>query len=342
MEKIIPKFDNNIGICLYSDNYYVPYLGVAVFSMIANKAKDTFLDILIFENGYTDDNKKRIIALKKDDETVSIRFIDLKPFIDDLKVSPSKHVSINCFAKIFCTNEIFSEYDKMLVFDSDLVIKGDLKELMTLELGSNLIASVKDTLIPIMLKYGYHVDERLGYIRLDEYFNKIGIDRKDYINTGVVLFNIKKCQENDIEKKFISVNEKYPAMMYPAQDDFNIIFSGKCLFLDLMWNYQNPYALYNHISEFSKDYLQYISDAKIVHFLGKSKPWNDKKCLNGDYFWKYAEKTEWFKEIDERRIAYEKKNFFNLRVIPKGSRRRIIALKIKFFLKRLFKEIQGK
>lgn len=327
MEKIYPAFKkNNVAICFFSDDYYVPYLGTAVYSAIKNLSEGTNLDILVFENGYSDTNKKLLLGMAKDKENVSIRLINLLPLIQDLRVNPSKHVSINCFAKIFCTDEIFCDYERIIAMDSDLLVLKDLTELINCDMKGKPIAAVRDMYFPIMLEKGYHTDERLGYITLKEYAHNMGLDEEKYFNTGVLLFDVKKCREIGLQDKILEINNKYPVMMYAAQDDLNIVLKENWRELDIKWNYQNPYSLLSHIKMFPKNYEELYSEAAVLHFLGRSKPWADNHVMYADVFDGYAQQTPWAEIYFERKKKNIKKNRWESILIPKGSKRRSLYL----------------
>lgn len=328
-KEIIPAFEtNNVPVCFFSDNKYVPYLGTAVCSAINNANRTTNLDILIFQNGYSEDNKMKLASLAGNKKNISIRFIDMKGFIDQLSVNPSKRVSVNCFAKIFCTDTIFRKYERIIVLDSDLLILQDLLELYHFDMKGKMIAAAREIYILIMAKNGYHTDERLNYMLLRDYLNELGLEPDNYFNTGVLLFDIKKCQEDEVQKKMIEINTKFPTMMYAAQDDFNILFKNRWAELQPKWNVQNPYSLLSCADQFPKEYRQLLNHSGILHFLGKSKPWNDKKVWKRELFDEYAEKTPWSDEYLKRRRQYIRKNFKELYIFPKGSRRREWYLKL--------------
>lgn len=328
MQKVYPAFkENNLAICFFSDDNYVPYLGTAVSSAIKNAKKETNLDILIFENGYSEENKKLLLSLAKDIANVSVRLINLLPLIEDLKVNPSKHVSINCFAKIFCTDEIFCDYERIIALDSDLLILKDLMELYTCDMEGKPVAAVKDLYFPIMLEKGYHTDERLGYITLEEYADRMQLDGKNYYNTGVLLFDIEKCREIGLQEKVVDINNIYPTMMYAAQDDLNIILKDCWKELDIKWNYQNPYSLISHIKMFPSNYSSLYDEAAVLHFLGRSKPWDDNRVMYADLFDNYASESPWAEIYFDRKKQSTKKNYWKKILIPKGSKRREWYLK---------------
>lgn len=328
MEKIFPAFkENNVAICFFSDNNYVPYLGTAVYSAIRNVDPNTNLDILVFENGYTETNKKLLLDLAANKENVSIRLINLLPLVEELKVNPSKHVSINCFAKIFCTDEMFCDYERIIALDSDLLVLKDLAELSNCDMEGKPVAAVKDLYYPIMEMKGYHTDERLGYITLKEYSEKMGLDGQNYYNTGVLLFDIRKCREMNLQQRVVDINNQYPAMMYAAQDDLNIVLKGMWKELNIKWNYQNPYSLISHIKLFPSNYNELYQDAAVLHFLGRSKPWADDTVMYANVFDAYAKETPWADVYFERKKQSIKKNRWHKILIPKGSKRRELYLK---------------
>lgn len=329
--KVKPAFEkNNVPICFFSDNYYVPYLGTAVYSAIENAADGTNLDILIFENGYSKENKNRLKNMGINKKNVSIRFIDMKPFINRLSVNPNRRVSINCFAKIFCTDDIFSGYERMIALDSDLLVLSDLMELYRSNMGGRMFAAARDVYAGIMSRAGYHTDERLGYILLKDYFDKVGLDENNYFNSGVIMFDIRRCRMEKVQDKIIKINNRYPDLMYAAQDDLNILFKDRWMELDPEWNVHNPYSLSGHINMFPQDYLRRMESASILHFLGKSKPWEDENTWKAELFDSYALMTPWGKEYLRRRERFQKKNRFKMFMFPKGSRRRELFLKIYF------------
>lgn len=58
-----------------------------------------------------------------------------------------------------------------------------------------------------------------------------------------------------VKDKIIEINDRYPTMMYAAQDDLNFLFKNKWMELDAKWNVQNPYSLAGHINEFPQGYM---------------------------------------------------------------------------------------
>ncbi len=329
IKKIMPAFDkDNIALSFFSDNKYVPYVGTAIYSAICNNTHN--LDILIFEDSYTEESKKKLLKLCEGKDNISIRFLDVNMFINKLKVESTSRHSLSCYAKLFCTDNTFSEYDRIIVMDSDLLVLGDLYDLMNINLDGKLMGAVRDQYSGIMVKNNYHASKYFRYISMEEYYRQMNIDLNDYYNTGVLVFDIHECQKENMQEQLIDYNNTVTRTLYPAQDDFNYLFHDKIKELPLKWNYQNPYSLISHLEDFSEGYVEKGEMAVVMHYLGKSKPWQDDKGLFADVYLKYIKQTEWYDNYVNGLINYKKKNKIYNMIMPKGSMRREIIMKFQY------------
>ena len=86
---------------------------------------------------------------------------------------------------------MFPEYDKAIYIDSDTCIPGDISELYNIDLKDNLFGGCTDISCQ---------DNEI----LCEYFRlNAGVSIKEYINSGVLLMNMKKLREVDFENHFL-------------------------------------------------------------------------------------------------------------------------------------------
>lgn len=63
------------------------------------------------------------------------------------------HFSASTYARLFIP-QLFREYEKVIFIDSDTVVKADLAALLNVELGTNLVAAVKDIVMEGFVKFG--------------------------------------------------------------------------------------------------------------------------------------------------------------------------------------------
>lgn len=266
-----PAFDNKIGICFCSDENYLPYLSVAVQS-ITNKASSDFnYDIVVLCSNINQKQKRDFIEYFSR-ENISIRFLDIEPFIkeltnENLPLSDfCTHLTIAMYYRYFIPI-IFRDYNKIIYLDCDLIICKDIKELCVLDIGKNLLAAVKDSAI---------MDIIIKNKAVEIAYQKLPFENFDsYVNSGVLLFNIKASLEFDLTKKLLDKTKKLGSLLISNdQDVFNIVCKNNIKFIDQKYNYMTP----------SKNNNNKNSDFVIRHYAGV-KPWNDFFVSDSEIFW---------------------------------------------------------
>ena len=84
---------------------------------------------------------------------------------------------------------------------------------------------------------------------------EININKNEYINSGVLLLNLKKIREDNKTKELDEYINNH-SLFYPDQDAINVIFKDKILFLDNKYN--------SSLSSFSNFLFISINDASSV------------------------------------------------------------------------------
>ncbi len=269
------------------DDGYAPYLEVALESMIENASKDKNYKIVVISKELNEKNRQRIAALENDN--FNIEFADMSELMDKIEnnITDREENRLRCdyftltiYFRLFIA-DMFTEYDKGIYIDSDIIVPGDISELYAYELGNNLIGACTDHSIeeiPQLVKY------------LEE---GIGVDRHEYINSGMLLMNLKAMREEKFSKRFLELLTKYHIdCIAPDQDYINSICHGRILYLDECWDVmpQQGKPLY--------------TNPKIIHYNLFDKPW----CYDGvqyeDYFWKYAKRSPYYNEIIQHKNDY--------------------------------------
>ena len=176
---------------------------------------------------------------------------------------------------------MFPEYDKGIYIDSDVVLTGDLAELYDTDIGDNFIGACADRSVS-------DVPELADYME-----KAVGVDRRSYVNSGVLLMNLKKLREAEIDRHFLSLLNTYHFdCIAPDQDYLNAMCSGKIHYLDECWD------------TMPNDRRPPLEGAKLVHYNLFSKPW----CYDGvqyaEIFWKYAQNCGYLPEILDFKQGY--------------------------------------
>ena len=122
MEK---KYNQQIPICFATDDNYVPFLTVALASLLDNSSKDNFYKIYVLTSHLSQENMDSI--LKQQKENSSIEFVQLSKELD--KVQDMFHLrdyySKETYYRIFIPN-LFPQYQKVLYLDCDITVLGDV------------------------------------------------------------------------------------------------------------------------------------------------------------------------------------------------------------------------
>ena len=155
----------------------------------------------------------------------------------------------------------------------------------------------------------------LDYIHHLGELKDLGIDIDKYMNTGVMLMNLKAMRNNSIEGKirdFVSTHflnhHEQTAINAVCYNNIQILSYKYACFA--FYRYENLTTFNNNQNEKNRynesELNQCFYDPTLLHFPGYVKPW-DKNCLNWKrvYWWYYANKSLFYQEILEH---YEFKN----------------------------------
>ena len=276
MKKEIPIF-------FTIDDKYAPYVSVAIKSIIQNASKEYDYKIIILHQELSDENINKISALAE--ERFDIKFIYMKDGMEAITDRVENRLRCDYFTltiyfRLFIP-DMFPEYDKGIYIDSDIVVPGDISELYNIELGNNLIGACSD-------KSVVNVPELVNYME-----NAVGVNKHEYINSGVLLMNLKEMREKEFSKRFLELLNKYHFdCIAPDQDYLNAMCNGKILYLDEEWD-----AMPNECKE-------PLKNPKLIHYNLFQKPWCYDNIQYEEYFWEYAKQTSYYEEILEFKKNY--------------------------------------
>lgn len=120
-------------------------------------------------------------------------------------------------------HRFFTDIDKILYLDSDILVCRDLTELFNTDLNDYVLGGVRD-MAPVNDRF--HPQGIFVKKFAEKYLNN-----GPYINSGVLLLNLEKMRENEN----LLFETKIP-LFYPDQDLINAAFAGKIKILPLKYN----------------------------------------------------------------------------------------------------------
>lgn len=262
-----------IPIFFTINNDFTKYVSVALQSLIDNAGPDDHYHVIVVHQGLTSANKQALLNMT----TPSVK-IELSYLNQDLKVIQNRvenylrvdFFTLTIYYRLFLA-DCFTQYDKAIYIDSDAVIPGHLTDLYHQNLGNNLIAAAPDHSIE-------HVPAMVKYIE-----QALGIDYHQYINSGVLLINMKAFREEKFVNHFLYLLNKYHFdCIVPDQDYLNMICRERILYLDEKWDTMPKAPAYQ---------AEKVTHPQIVHYNLFYKPWHFDHVMYEQYFWKYADES---------------------------------------------------
>ena len=267
-----------IPIFFTVDKNYAPWLDTAIRSMVENARKDYEYKIYVLHQDLTDEDIRKIKTGVK--PPFSIEFVTMEEEFEGITDREENRIrcdyfTLSIYFRLFIA-DMYPSYDKGIYIDSDIIVPGDISEMYEIELGDNIIAACQDHSI-------------LGVPKLEKYLeNTIGVNKKEYVNSGVLLMNLKMMRDVHFSEHFLYLFNKYHFdCVAPDQDYINAMCNGKIVYLDECWDTmppQNPDA-------------KLIKEPKLIHYNLFQKPWCYDDIPYEEYFWKYAKMSPYYDDI---------------------------------------------
>lgn len=283
-EKIMT--DNVMNIVMCSSNEYSIHCGTLIISILKNSLADEKFNFYIIEANMSEENKNTLSQLKKI-KPFNINFIkiDGEIFNDEAftkEYSYMPQLRVQTFYKYLIPN-LLKDIDKVLYLDIDTLVFNSLADFYNIDLTG---------------KYAAVIENNDRYTAI----NKIGV--KNYFNAGVILYNLKKCREDNISEKLFKNHItlfKQGKLKYADQCVLNYTFNENVVWADLKYNVGTQWT-HNK----SKACKTAVANAIIAHFTTPQKPWNF--VLTHPYakeYFKYLPFST-FKEAKELQKSYRK------------------------------------
>lgn len=275
--------NREIPIFFTIDDNYAPFLAVALNSAIKNASPKRQYKAIVLHQGLNETNIAKLNSLGTDN--FKIELTPMKANFEALDDRMSNRLRCDYFTltiyfRLFIP-AMFPQYDKGIYIDSDVVLTDDIAKLYDINIGDNFIGACNDLSIS-------DIPPLVAYTE-----NAVGVRKEEYINSGVLLMNLKKLRECNLEGHFLSLLNTYHFdSIAPDQDYLNAMCNGKIHYLDEAWD-----AMPN-------DAKPPLEHTHLIHYNLFSKPWCYDGIQYGDEFWKYAENSGYIDEIKAYKAAY--------------------------------------
>lgn len=194
---------------------------------------------------------KLLKKIKKHKNLSNIYIYKFSKTMDFPKLKES-HVSEATYYRIFISDYLNEDIENLIYLDADTIIVNNIEsDLLTITKDLN----VSDSIIAAKTD-----------INLSIHSKKLTGNKK-YFNAGVMFINFKKWISNNCQEALLlKMKEIENDIIFWDQDVLNAYFNGKYLEIDDSYNYKVD------VDDSNQGTID-IKNIKILHYVGKSKPW---------------------------------------------------------------------
>lgn len=272
-----------MDIALCHDNNYAPYSSVVIASIIDHNPEEE----ITFHLLHTDLTAERCAIIKSWVESFKgkkVCFYQMKKeSFADFPIDEHTYLDYGAYIRLYL-GECLKQIDKVLYLDCDVIVNGSLSELWNTDISDYAVAGVRDRINDYIRVYN-----RLDYQMCE-----------GYINSGMMLINLKRWREDDFFKKAqqLACEKGASVLKNHDQDIINAIYHGQILMLPFRYNLLEYYLYVEEWLYLDRKYYPEIVEAcktpAIIHFCMPQKPWHY-ECINPfkELYYKYRKMTPW-------------------------------------------------
>lgn len=244
------------------DENFLYGVGTSISSVIIHNQERCFHFHLFIDNL---DNKEQFYKLiEHTQHRMTIYIIDNEKFAS--LPLPSKGWSSAIYFRLIIISYLAKKgIDKLLYLDADIICKGNLSYLDTLNFNEST--------------YLYAVKDKFRSNK-----NLLPIDMSKYFNSGFLYMSIKHLVTSNIPNQVIELVGKND-FTHPDQDALNILLNDKVV--NISENFNFMFSLDWHIA--NKTQIPKIQDEVVfIHFVGLTKPFHEwarfyRECIYFEY-----------------------------------------------------------
>jgi len=267
----------NINILVTLDENYIPQLNIMLYSLLYSNPDCNFKVYLLHSSIPDAALTETRSILDGAGELIPVQAKDIG--LDDAPTTSRYPKEI--YYRIFAAKYLPEDVDKVLYLDPDIIVNGSIKELYELNMDEYYFAACSH------IRRMLHVYNEL----------RLGMDEESpYINSGVMLMNLKKLrEEQDYQEVLDFVEKKKKLLSLPDQDIISTLYGSKIYPLST-FRYNMTELLYMFHSRQEKSLtIDWIRKHSVfIHYCGRNKPWKPKYIGHLDVF--YNETLERMKE----------------------------------------------
>lgn len=276
---------DELNILYSTDEFYSQHAATSIHSLLNTNKDFKKINIYLIDDSINKESKEKLQALVNSFENAEIIFYPFEKLKNNIPGNDKSGFAKVGYARLFISQVCPKE--KIIYIDCDTVINTSLRELWEFDLEGKILGGVQDNPALYALE-------------------KVGLSRKDrYINSGVLLIDLKKWGEFETEKKISAFIDRYGGFVtHHDQGIINGVLKGNIKILPPKFNTMSQffdtkaneikslYDIENYYSQYELD--EAVENPVIIHYITKfyNRPWF-RSCTHPlkDLYIKNLEKT---------------------------------------------------
>lgn len=262
------------------DHNYVLQAAVCFYSLLEHTSPSRRYQIEVVGSGLTAEDKQLLAGIIEKFPQAKIAFME-SPTLDLPHFAKTNNFTKDVFIKLMIA-DLFSQYDRVVVSDVDVVYQGDIAEVF------NTLNENDDAYLSGPLDVSYAVWHGEGILRdvgvpksLKRYEKRYSKEelKQFRIGAGLMVYNLKRMRQDQFVQRALAFSKAhFNQLILPEQDVFNLL-CGEYLkgFPLRMMAIAGYYADYQALTEderkanpaWDKTYQQPIQ----IHYASGIKPW---------------------------------------------------------------------
>lgn len=293
------NYKNYINVAYAFDSKYEYITHVSMKSIMLSQNYDTYIIFHILVSSNIKDKEKEVIdKICIQHNNCKINYYQMGERFKGINTVGFITWSTAMYYRLRLPDLLPNE-KRVLYLDCDTLIYKDLTKIYNYDISDNYFTGMLEP-------------RDLSYLKLNV---------KNYINTGVMLFNLEELRKDDIPKKIEEfLVEHNFKLLFPVNDAVNTVCHEKNGYFPphfVQWGFCNVHLIDKYINDLQikvnkEDVLKAYKDPYIYHLIGyKNKPWNGIPNYYGTVcidpivrFYELAKKTDYYYEIIEQFTIY--------------------------------------
>lgn len=257
---------SELNILYTTDSNYSQHAAASIYSLLSHNEEFEKINIYIIDDNISSECKNKFDILVKEFDNAQIIFYPFSSLKKRIPQNDKTGFAQVGYARLFISQ--ICDKDRILYIDCDTIINSSLKKLWEYDLGGKVLGGVQDN--PALFA-----------------LTEVGMTRKHrYINSGVLLIDLKRWKEFNVEEKILEMIKKHNGfVMHHDQGIINGVLKDNIKILPPKFNTMSQFfdtkakqikKLYDMECYYTQAQLdEAIKNPVIIHYITKfyNRPW---------------------------------------------------------------------